>query len=286
MTHPKKRKERDDAGKGSRNKRSKHFNPTANKIIEPNWKGIFATCDSGRESRCVAELYRLFEEYADNLYGPEETGPATDGPENKTLDETEDKPDTGDIEAAIAAEIDGINAKKQIKSKRITSIKLDTRCLAFFHTRAPVDPTELIYAIFKDTEISKKRLTKFTNRLTPISKTCKANYESIEEIAKEVLEPHFHSGQKDVKFAIRPNLRDNNVLNRDDIIQTVAKVVGPNHKVDLKNYDLLIMVEVLRNICGVSVVRDFEHYKRFNLAIALDESEARTGEKACGVAPE
>lgn len=33
-----------------------------NKYIEANWRGIFATCDQGRESRCVAELYRLFEE--------------------------------------------------------------------------------------------------------------------------------------------------------------------------------------------------------------------------------
>ncbi|EWC45230.1 hypothetical protein DRE_05957 [Drechslerella stenobrocha 248] len=284
MTHPKKRKERDDAGKGQRNKRSKHFYMNANKHIEPDWNGIFATCDMGRESRCVAELYRLFEEYADKIYGPEDAGPA-DGAQDQTRNEAEDDPGD-DIETAIAAEVQSINAKRQNKAKRITSIRLDTQCLIFFHTRAPVDPTELVASIFKDMEETRERKTRFTNRLTPITKTCKANYEDLEKMAKEVLEPHFHKGQTGVKFAIRPNLRDHNVMNRDEIIKTVARTVGSEHKVDLKHYELLIIVEVHRNICGVSVVRDFEHYKRFNMAKVLDESEPATGEKACGVAPE
>ncbi|KAK6332817.1 hypothetical protein TWF696_002839 [Orbilia brochopaga] len=294
MPHPKKRKERDDGSKGQRNKRSKHFYANAGRHIEANWKGIFATCDTGRESRCVAELYRLFEEYADKLYGPEDAGTealmpneAEDEPgegEDKAKDK--DKDDDRDIESEIAAEISNINAKKTKKGKRITSIKLDTQCLIFFHTRAPVDPAELVAYIFKDIEGSRKRQTRFTNRLTPISRTGKANYENLEVIAKEVLQPHFHSGRTGIKFAIRPNLRDHNVMNRDEIIKTVARAVGTEHKVDLKNYELLVIVEVFRNICGVSVVRDFEHYKRFNLAKVLDESDARTDEKACGVAPE
>lgn len=39
-------------------------------------------------------------------------------------------------------------------------------------------------------------------------------------------------------------MRNHNILKRDGIIQQVAKAVGPGHKVDLKNYDLLILVEV------------------------------------------
>jgi tRNA acetyltransferase TAN1 len=32
-------------------------------------------------------------------------------------------------------------------------------------------------------------------------------------------------------------------LSRDSIIKQVAQIVGPGHAVDLKNYDLLIIVE-------------------------------------------
>lgn len=48
------------------------------------------------------------------------------------------------------------------------------------------------------------------------------------------------------QFAIRPTLRNHNVLTRDGIIKLVASVVGPGHEVDLKNYDLLILVEVYK----------------------------------------
>lgn len=73
------------------------------------------------------------------------------------------------------------------------------------------------------------------------------------------------------------------------MIKQVASIVGPGHQVDLKNYELLIIVEVyqvslhaasaiqcqlmlnLQNICGVSVVDTaFDELKRFNLAEIYD----------------
>ena len=70
--------------------------------------------------------------------------------------------------------------------------------------------------------------------------------ENLMEVAPKVLEPWFHNGQKGIKFAIRPTIRDHNVLGRMDIINTVAKCVGPDHQVDLKNYEVLVLVEVYR----------------------------------------
>lgn len=47
-----------------------------------------------------------------------------------------------------------------------------------------------------------------------------------------------------MQFAIRPNMRNHNIMKRDAVINLVAGLVGQPHKVDLKNYDLLIMVEI------------------------------------------
>ena len=49
-----------------------------------------------------------------------------------------------------------------------------------------------------------------------------------------------------VQFAIRPNIRNHGVLSRDTVIKQVADVVGPSHTVDLKSYDLLILVEIYK----------------------------------------
>lgn len=46
------------------------------------------------------------------------------------------------------------------------------------------------------------------------------------------------------QFAIRPTLRNHNILSRDSVIRQVASLVGPGHQVDLKNYELLVVVEV------------------------------------------
>jgi tRNA acetyltransferase TAN1 len=47
-----------------------------------------------------------------------------------------------------------------------------------------------------------------------------------------------------LQFAIRPTIRNNKELKRDEVIKTVAAAVGPGHKVDLRGYDLLILVEI------------------------------------------
>jgi hypothetical protein len=48
------------------------------------------------------------------------------------------------------------------------------------------------------------------------------------------------------QYAIRPSVRGNKKFSRDTIIKTVADVVGPEHPVDLKNYDLVILVDVVQ----------------------------------------
>ncbi|KAI9871318.1 MAG: hypothetical protein M1830_003036 [Pleopsidium flavum] len=102
----------------------------------------------------------------------------------------------------------------------------------------------------------------------------KATEKGLEEVARTVLAPHFHTqGGSAKKFAIRPTIRSHNTLTRDGVIKQLADAVGPAHKVDLKHYDLLIIVEIYKgqNICGMSVVgSDFEKLKRYNLTEIYD----------------
>ena len=49
-----------------------------------------------------------------------------------------------------------------------------------------------------------------------------------------------------IKFAIRTTIRNHSTLTRDGVIKQVADAVGQSHTVDLKNYDLLILVEIYK----------------------------------------
>lgn len=41
-------------------------------------------------------------------------------------------------------------------------------------------------------------------------------------------------------------MRNHKTMTRDTIIRTVAAAVGQGHSVDLKNYDLLILVDIYK----------------------------------------
>ncbi|KAF8541947.1 hypothetical protein BDD12DRAFT_455659 [Trichophaea hybrida] len=217
-------------------------------VIEPGWQGMFATCERGREGRVIGEFCPILEDCASKLY-----------PELKTDDKDVEEDEEEDIESAIMKELSDAKDKKK-SSGPIAAVKLDIECVTFFRLKPPLVPTDMVRALCESAQQpgAGSIRSKFVHRLTPITKTGKATLEGLKELAKSVLEPHFHRGQIGIKFAIRPTSRNHNTLNRNEIINTIAACVGPAHKVDLKEYDLLILVELYKNICGMSVVKDFE----------------------------
>jgi hypothetical protein len=148
---------------------------------------------------------------------------------------------------------------------------LSAAAVSFIRTPAPLDPVSLVRQICEDAYSGASRQrSRYVKRLTPVSCVRKTLGNGLEQLCEEVLKPVFADGtvakkvwraepeqrlhfRADVgKFAIRPNVRNNEQLNRDVVIKTVADAVGQlssAHSVDLKNYDCLILVEVYRVRC-------------------------------------
>jgi hypothetical protein len=85
----------------------------------PGDSGIFATCNKGREARCVGELRDLFSEYASQLYGD-------------AADDDDDNDNDGgatSIENDIKAELAGI--QKPVTAQLFVPVKLDVQCGEF-----------------------------------------------------------------------------------------------------------------------------------------------------------
>ncbi|KAF1839803.1 hypothetical protein BDW02DRAFT_593668 [Decorospora gaudefroyi] len=228
------------------------------RAIQPGDAGIWATCAMKKEAKSVSDMRDLFQEYVAELYG-------TAGSSEMAADGDSDS-DVGDIEAEIKKELADI--RKPSTKPLFTSLKLDTQCLMFFRTRSPLEPVSFVHKICQDiADGAQLKNLRYVKRLTPITATDKATPQGLEAVAKQVLGPHFHGiDQAGKKFAIRPSIRNNKEFRRDEVINTVAAAVGPGHKVDLKGYDLLILVEIYKNVLGMSVVGpDFEKLKRFNI---------------------
>ncbi|KAL8650788.1 MAG: hypothetical protein Q9226_004993 [Calogaya cf. arnoldii] len=233
--------------------------------INPGEAGIWATCDMHREGQCTQELKELLNEYADLLYGDV----------SATNEAFKDDAELGndDIEAEINKEMHDLRQPKQ--QALFVPVKIEVQCVLFFKTRLPVEPVSFVHRICSDA-MSKAatQKTRHVKRLTPMTRMGKATDKSLEEVAKAVLAPVFHRDSVPAqKFAIRTTIRNNHAMKRDNVIKRVAELVGEPHTVDLKGYDQLILVDIYRNILGMSIVgSDFEQLKRFNIAEIYEPS--------------
>ncbi|OTA39927.1 hypothetical protein BTJ68_00030 [Hortaea werneckii EXF-2000] len=168
---------------GTKRKATDEESSAGDKRVKPGDSGIWATCNKGREGKCVAELRDLFTEYAEDMYG---TAVAGGTPENH--DET-DEP--ADIESEIQAEVAGI--RKPTTVQLFTPVRVDVQCVVFFRTVAPVEPVSFVQRICEDAVEKKlRRRTKTVKRLSPMSLMGRASAEGLESVAKQVLAPHFH----------------------------------------------------------------------------------------------
>ncbi|KKY18418.1 putative thump domain protein [Phaeomoniella chlamydospora] len=308
--------------------------PGSNSGLQSDDAGIFVTCDRGREGKSVVELVDLLEKAAIDLgYISEEQEPQKSDAE----DEFED------IEASIAAEIKGLKPGKkevgQSNKSYFRAVRLEIPCVSFIKVLPPLDPVKLVYHICKsalNNDHTEIRRSRYVKRLTPVSCVKKTLSGGLEQICDAVLKEQFRKpGGRAWKYAIRPSVRNNNQLNRDIVIKTIADYIAgvpiprllseskeslktsspetenqdvistqtptsstsnsvskrnpnpesesppiPQHTVSLKNYDLLILVEVYRNTISLSTVNsDYEDLRRFNLAEIWD---LRFGREASG----
>ncbi|KAF7596404.1 hypothetical protein BBP40_001711 [Aspergillus hancockii] len=230
----------------------KQQNSKAN-IESGDW-GVFVTCDLGKEGKCIPEVLDLFSQSIE-----------TPGVEDQGGESNSDEED--DIEAQIRKEVEGLKPGSTIP-QLFQAIRLDIPCVSFIRFDKSIDPEKLVHQICIDAHANpEKKRSRFIQRMTPVKSIRKTLSVDLEVFAQEILKPHFHSGGGPKKFAIRPAIRNNSKFNRDSVIKTVASVVGPEHSVDLKNYDLVILIDVIKNVIGMSVAgSDYEKLKRYNLA--------------------
>ncbi|KAL9528115.1 hypothetical protein SMMN14_08424 [Sphaerulina musiva] len=259
-------------------------NLNSNSTVQAGDTGIFVTCHRGKEGKCTGEVMDLLQDYAERIYSSsasslrsaavkEDGEDDDDGDAKKDGNGGEEVVVVDDIEKEILAEIREIRKPKV--ARLFTPVQLNVQCVIFFKTTSPVEPVSLVKTICEDAmNNNTRKRTRFALRLTPMTLMGRASTEGLEQVALKVLAPHFHQDPFRARtFAIRPTIRNHNVLTRDSVIKQVADVVGEGHKVDLKNYELMIIVEIYQHICGISVVdNDFERLKRYNISELYEPS--------------
>ncbi|CAH0407811.1 unnamed protein product [Chilo suppressalis] len=253
----------------TRKKKKFYFRKRRNKyFLEPGFRGFFCTCNF-REKECVKEVYNLLNEYAGKLYpdlGADQTpaGSAPATPDPRSDSESEDEPDIGDL---LKKEVESMkkDSQKSLKHKRFQVVETGASNCIFIKTNLP-SPEEVTTAIIKDLFTTRIQKTRHVLRFLPVMATCKANLPDIMECAGRLFDKFFL--KESATFAVIFNKRFNSSVSRDLVIKELAEMVvmkNADNKADLKNPTLCIIVEIIKGICLLSIVKNYFKYKKYNV---------------------
>ncbi|KAL1774571.1 THUMP domain-containing protein 1 [Sigmodon hispidus] len=239
-------------------KRARRGDAGGPRQLEPGLQGILITCNMN-ERKCVEEAYSLLNEYGDDMYGPEKF---VDKEQQPSGSEGEDD----DVEAALKKEVGDIKASTEMRLRRFQSMESGANNVVFIRTLG-IEPEKLVHHILQDMYKTKKKKTRVILRMLPISGTCKAFLEDMKKYAETFLEPWFKAPNKGT-FQIVYKSRNNSHMNREEVIKELAGIVGSlnsENKVDLTNPEYTVVVEIIKAVCCLSVVKDYVLFRKYNL---------------------
>nr|XP_045010332.1 THUMP domain-containing protein 1-like [Jaculus jaculus] len=226
--------------------------------LEPGLQGVLITCNVN-ERKCVEEAYSLLNEYGDDLYGPEKF---PDKDRQPSGSEGEDD----DVEAALKKEVGDIKACTEMRLRRFQSVESGTNNVVFIRTLG-IEPEKLVHHILQDMYKTKKKKTRVILRMLPISGTYKAFLEDMKKYAETFLEPWFKAPNKGTVQIVYKS-RNNSHMNREEVIKELAGIVSSlntENKVDLTNPQYTVVVEIIKAVCCLSVVKDYMLFRKYKL---------------------
>ncbi|EHK23247.1 uncharacterized protein TRIVIDRAFT_220521 [Trichoderma virens Gv29-8] len=276
------------------------------KTLEVGDEGIWVTYARGMKGKAVREFKALCDEYGEKLYGIK---PPVDETEPKSGDEDEDieasiqkeleamkapkQPQARGIFSPVSVTIECVFFMKTMRpvdpcqlvleicrdAQKCESPK-DRKC-KYINRLTPVVDTEK--ASEKGVQrVARKVLASFFS-LNEEEKEKEGEEEKPEEGsdgAEEVKEtaqaaavPEAETRQAETgapfTYAIRHTMRNHSILESQAVIKMVAGMIKPEHKVNLKNPNKVILVEIFQMFCGISVVdaKEWEELKRYNINV-------------------
>ncbi|XP_070683783.1 THUMP domain-containing protein 1 [Pempheris klunzingeri] len=245
---------------GHHNKRCK-----GSRELEVGMQGILITCNMN-ERKCTAEAFNLLNEYAEKLYGPEKLQ------DDNGSSSEEEEADEEDVDVALKKEVAKLQASGAKQERRFQALDSGANNVIFIRTQN-LESDKLVHHILSDLHTTKKKKSRVILRMLPVTGTCKAFQDDMVKYLTTYLETWFKTPSC-ATYQIAFKARNSSHNKRDDIIKSIAGLVGklnPKNKVDLTNPELTIIVEVIKAVCCISVVKDYTLYRKYNVQEVVKE---------------
>ncbi|KAJ7476071.1 hypothetical protein FB451DRAFT_1351352 [Mycena latifolia] len=265
---------RASASQGGNDRRKKKYRSDGTPVWGKRYidgPGVWVTCVKGKEKQAVGELYELFENLGSELW------PEVSQKDDDDSDAAEEEELS--IEAQIASEVSALKRPKQ--EQRFANCQTNTPCVVFISCKPPVDPVKLVTTHVQNVQDTGVTHTRYSLRFSPVSASCVTNLPEIQALCRTVFEPFFGEGvDQKFRYKIELRIRNHSTITRSDLIEAIAKCVPEGHTVDLDDPELFILVEVFKSVCGVSVVRDYYKFQKFNVVEIANAKASKSTENS------
>ncbi|KRZ15204.1 THUMP domain-containing protein 1 [Trichinella zimbabwensis] len=241
-----------NSGKAKRTKNGKQ-------VLRSGMKGVLLTCDNGLENRCLAEALQLFKEYT-----------AVDCDNSATASNYVNL-ESAVLYDAIDQCVNSLTANDKLEKDALCAVETGVKNCPFVSCPTDADPVMMVNKIMEDVSKGVRASNRLIQRLLPVEITCHADVDSISDFAGKLIELHFSTDaaitDEESSYAIVYKARNNNCLSKEaiyDRINDQIRLINNKFKVVLENPKHCILVNTLKDMCCLSVVKDYYAYKKFN----------------------
>ncbi|EKX73478.1 conserved hypothetical protein [Theileria equi strain WA] len=163
----------------------------------------------------------------------------------------------------------------------------------YFNNESDV-PSKYIQEIFSEIKRHKSYSARYLSRLVPVDYVCNATFSTVQETLRRLISKEFPESTcsiesrttqesedvsstkkssdetKDViTWALEYKSTNSNALKRQEILDLVVAMIGKNYKVELKKPDKLVVIQVVKGLCGISVITNYSEIAHFKLNISI-----------------
>jgi tRNA acetyltransferase TAN1 len=130
-----------------------------------------------------------------------------------------------------------------------------------------IDPLQVLRALFADVSRTSEARSRHLVRVLPLQRTCFAGAEEITACLAPLLAERLGIAAPPCTFMVELRRRNNNTFDKEGMVTRIAGMVAPVHKVDLKDPQVVILIEVNQSLAGLCLIDggDYRRLDEFNL---------------------
>ena len=212
--------------------------------VKAGMQGVLVSCFRLRERQCAKEAIDLFEQFSET--------------HEEVIDESKS------IEDQLLEEVARLKSRK--KKSFVEQSLGDIYCMVFIQTKE--DPVAMIKDILEDCVKTRTKKTKCCKRFIPLQRIGPANVHSLREMLNDLLKEFVKLESS--TYSVIFEKRFSEMLDRTVCIDIVGEIAGAKHSVDLRNSKYCVMIQVFKNMVGISLVEDYFRLRKFNLQSVYD----------------